>query len=78
MKKLILVGSIIAVVIIVFASFTSVASAQATESNEGRASIFQRMRDKIADVNWEPGFLLWVLYTIFSILWSQWLRFRPH
>ena len=56
MRKILVVGCIVAVFILILASLPSVVSVQATESTvEGSTSIVQRIKGKIAEDDWEPG-----------------------
>ena len=75
MDQKILIGSIIIIALIVFASFTSVVSAQATKTTIVRISFFQQMKDKIENkVIWSPGHfldLLWIfIYGFFYIIFT--------
>jgi len=69
-KKILILGSIVAVVIIVLASFTSMGSAKSIETNDGYSSIFQRIKNRITDSSWEPGeFLLDMIVFIFILIY---------
>ena len=68
MNKKILIGSTLAV-IIVLASFSSVASAQTTKTNEMKSKIFQQIKEKIENKLWVPGDILYLL--IISICLAQ-------
>lgn len=66
MKKIILASTF--AVIIVLASFSSVASAQSTEPDDEPTTIFQRIRERIVDSNWEPGEILVSILVLIMIL----------
>jgi len=65
MKKMILVGSIFAVIVIILASFSSVANARAIDRND----LIQTIRDKIDKLSWIPGeFLVSIIVIVFIII----------
>ena len=65
MKKIIVIGSIIAVVILVLASLPSVVGEQSTIS---KTPLLSKIRDRLL---WEPGgFISDIILLIFILIWS--------
>ena len=69
MTKKILIGTILAV-IIVLASFSSVVSAQSTKPN----AFFQQIKDRIENKLWQPG---WIIGHILGFIWELIATFFP-
>ncbi|MFH1101244.1 MAG: hypothetical protein V1726_04310 [Methanobacteriota archaeon] len=63
MKGKIVIGSTLAV-IIVLAGFSSIASAQTTESN----TFFQQIKDKIENTPWQPGDFFFMIIYVFLVI----------
>ncbi len=68
MNKKILIGSIAAVFLIVFASFPSVVGFQTVKSNDKIITAIQNLKEK-TDGGWYPGFFIeLIIGTIFILL----------
>jgi hypothetical protein len=69
MKRLIVMGSMAAGILLVSTMFFSVACAQAVNSDEINTSILQYIKDIVMDSTWQPGQLLAVfVYLLIFIL----------
>ena len=64
MRKKIIFGSVFAVVVIIFASFSSVASVRTINSN----NLIENIKDKIENSVWVPGFFItWFILFFYMI-----------
>ena len=77
MKRNIAIGSIGIILVIVLASFSSVASVQTTKSNDMKSNIFQQIREKIIKSSFDPGALLKIIYLFISLLIYSFLHPYP-
>ena len=80
-RRILIFGSIIAVVILILASLPSVVSAQSTE----QVKLVEQIKERLEDMTWIPGSLIGlilILYLFIAIIvetmtdrWLEWIRF---
>ena len=68
MRKIIVMGSVGAGMLLVLAMFSAIVSAQTLKSNEIQTNVFQQIREKITNGGWQPGEIIGFLAYLFILL----------
>ena len=66
-RRILLIGSIFAVILLILVSFNGVASDNVVERND----MIQRFRDRIENISWYPGEIFHILIIIIMLIISK-------